>query len=137
MMGHKDLSKIRRIMTKFIFISYPILVLIILFFIYMDFLDPNRPSKRRERLYETRKIGIDIVVALEAYHNEHNQYPKVLDALLPKYLNKVEPPTWGNSGWLYTSGGQGFYLETGYKMMDTLYPAMYYYSSERQWRVND
>jgi hypothetical protein len=73
----------------------------------------------------------------EEYHNEHNQYPKALDGLLPKYLNKVEPPTWGNSGWIYTSVGKGFYLKTGYKMIDILYPAMYYDSSERHWRVND
>ena len=127
---------IKRIFVRFIFWTYPVLVLIILFFIYMDFLDPNSFQKLTARRNQTFKIGIKIVAALEDYHKDFNQYPKDLNEIVPKYIDKIEPATWGDTGWRYISGtGEVFLLQVGFKDGSGIYPRMSYHPRDG-WRTD-
>ena len=128
MVKTKHFDKMKQIGRKFIFISYPIVVLICLFLIYCHIDDNNR----RKKLYETRKEGYKIAVALRQYHNNKNKYPITLGELVPNYLDKLQQPRWGDTGWLYMRSEKDYLLQVGYKSSengDYIYPALHYNSS--------
>ena len=85
---------------------------------------PNRMESDR---LETIAIGDEILKALEACFADHNQYPASLEALVPKYLDTVKEPPWGDSGWIYDA--QIGKISVGYKHRHgSCYPVMYYRS---------
>ncbi len=78
----------------------------------------------------TIDLGNEIVEALEGYYADTGRYPASLDELVPKYLNEIKEPLWGDSGWEY--GGSPAQLKVGYKSRGQLYPMMVY-NSEHGW----
>jgi hypothetical protein len=68
-------------------------------------------------IVESEGRGDRIAAALEAYRQDHGEYAPTLDALVPKYLPVLEPPTAGNGVWRYSRfrfpGGQGYDLSFG------------------------
>ena len=73
----------------------------------------------------TIEIGDELVNALETYYNDKQKYPNSLDDLVPHYLDIVQEPKWGDSGWEYDGGPES--LKVGYKTKHGgLYPQMVY-----------
>ena len=103
-------------------------VIIVLIFIVAVAIFSNWyfPRKSEANRLKTIAIGDEIVNALEAYRLEHGQYPSSLEMLVPKYLDKIKSPPWGNSGWQYMGSPIG--LTVGYKSHGGLYPNMSYHS---------
>jgi hypothetical protein len=119
-----------------IYITYPFLLLLLLFLIYITF---GIFSERNEmpNMLRTMKSGNEIVRGLEACRKDTGQYPQSLNALVPKYLPKLPGPSWGNSGWVYKPSESGFSLEAGFVFGDgdSLYPSLYLISPNR-WRTD-
>lgn len=53
------------------------------------------------RVFESKKIGIEIFVALNSYHHKYGQFPSTLQSLVPEFLNVVKNPTYGTQHWQY------------------------------------
>jgi len=91
----------------------------------------NRPG----RMESTKAIGNKIIGALEAYHADNNEYPVSLDKLVPKYLDKVERPTWGLRVWRYRLSylldRQEYELAVGANR--NYYPVLFYTTKRRAW----
>lgn len=102
-----------------------------LYSIYRDLIE--------EKLIEKTKIqGNEIVDALERYFAENKRYPDSLDKLVPKYLTKIPRPKWGQ-GWRYISGGESFFIETGYKDIlggNEYYPSLQYFIEIHEWLLD-
>ncbi len=58
----------------------------------------------------TRRNGILMAQALNAYHADHHVYPTALEELAPKYLAKVPDDPQSSGGWLYKLTSDGFAL---------------------------
>lgn len=57
---------------------------------------------------------------------------------MPKYIEEINEPLWGTSGWRYEADVNGFSLEVGYVLGDNyLYPVLYYLSWSKKWELND
>src|SRR5262249_57011120 len=69
------------------------------------------PTWTDERKADSMRAGEVLVRAIEAYHKDHNSYPKTLDELLPAYLSKITKPTAGEGQWRYSSTTAGFFLQ--------------------------
>ncbi len=124
-------------MKKCIFISCPIIFLMVLFLVYIDFVEsPLRKSHFQQTEMEAKKI----VAAIERYHSENTKYPEKLEDLVPAYLQELVKPKWGDSGWMYIGSETGFYLEvgniSGIGSREYPYPSLSY-STSRGWYLND
>ncbi len=89
---------------------------------------------RASRMESTKAIGNKIIGALEAYHADNNEYPVSLDELVPRYLDKVERPTWGLRVWEYSLmhlNRQEYELAVGANR--DYYPVLFYTSKGRRW----
>ncbi|MCK4752949.1 MAG: hypothetical protein KAS75_05850 [Planctomycetes bacterium] len=110
----------------------PYIVIIPLFLIALVlFFNWYVPSSLKADRTETVTVGDEIVKALDSYFGDHSKYPNSLEALVPKYLDKVKPPTWGEDGWQYQlngPNGKSFGLKVGYKGRDNSYYPVIYYS---------
>ena len=58
----------------------------------------------------TRKNGVLIAQALNAYHDDNHLYPMTLEELLPKYLTTIPNEPQSPGGWLYKLTSDGFAL---------------------------
>ncbi len=58
----------------------------------------------------TRKNGILMAQALNAFYADHHVYPTALEELAPKYLAEVPDDPQSPGGWLYKITGDGFAL---------------------------
>jgi hypothetical protein len=52
-------------------------------------------------LEESKRLGADIVMALQAHRAQTGTYPAELQDLVPAYLPAVRQPTWGVQRWTY------------------------------------
>lgn len=52
-------------------------------------------------LEQSKEVGAAIVEGLEMYRARHGTYPATLEELVPEYIPRVEPPTWGLERWRY------------------------------------
>ena len=80
-------------------------------------------------------IGDRIVAALEQYRNDIGHYPDRLNDLVPKYIQQIEPPRYGEKKWDYNHrpGENSFGL---YMWGRKAYQDGYLYNSEKkQWEV--
>lgn len=123
--------------TRRWFALRPRIVIIGLFLIAaVLFLNWYAPRSLEADRSETMAIGDEIVEALDRYFSEHGRYPNSFDALVPKYLDKIKAPIWGEA-WQYESyppNGDAFELKVGYKDWgNSYYPVMYYISTEKKW----
>ena len=107
-----------------------ILLVLILGAIFLNCYVQKSSDKNR---LETVAIGNEIVEALESYHVENGQYPESMERLVPKYLNKLKQPLWGEDGWNYElHGPNSFVIKVGYKDWGkSYYPVMYYSSVQK------
>lgn len=108
------------------------------------------------RLEETRRLGAELVAALEAYRADRGEYPETLDDLVPDYLARIERPTWGVGEWTYRryavqadagmaadsadAGGAGdvaYYFTLSVAANEQRYPVLYYDVADRRWVLNN
>jgi len=140
MRSGKGIKKLKRLLRTFVFVTYPLLLLIIAFLIYAMFFDPMAPQNQRRMILDSRIIGTEIIEALDKYQGDTGRYPVSLSELVPKYLDKVKPAPFGDVGWQYRKeDSNGFSLKAGYKLLgdsDYLYPYMLYSSTDQQWMVD-
>lgn len=70
------------------------------------------PGWTQEQVGESMSRARRIIHALGEYYHDHREYPSSLNAISPKYLAVVEPPTTGGKRWKYFSYNQNsaFYL---------------------------
>ena len=61
----------------------------------------------------TEKKGDLVIAALESYYSTHNEYPRTLKKLVPKYLSEIPSPAIGGLDWKYETywKGQSFILK--------------------------
>src|SRR5687767_7171610 len=52
-------------------------------------------------LEDTKQRGSQLVSAIENYRRDNGVYPDSLGALVPKYTQRIEPPSWGLGEWTY------------------------------------
>lgn len=60
----------------------------------------------------TREFGNEIVACLFKYKEENGVYPNYLKQLVPKYINEIKQPVWGELKWRYfpEDNGQSFVI---------------------------
>jgi phosphoglycerol transferase MdoB-like AlkP superfamily enzyme len=141
MAKEKIIKYLERFLSGFMLITYPVVIFIMVMYIYMDYQGSLSYASRHEKLLRTQSIGLEIMAALSNYKNNNGQYPDRLDDLVPNYLEKIEMPPYGNVGWVYSAEPNNFYLGAGYTFpRGTLYPETHYSTKDdlvRIWRVND
>jgi hypothetical protein len=101
------------------------------------------------RLEESKQRGAAIVQALERYRVEAANYPEALDALVPRYLPAIEPPTWGLRRWRYrryavaelarraAPDTSARYFQLSVAANESGYPLLYYDFAGRRWVLNN
>lgn len=96
-------------LAGYFFIS---ILLVLVSLIFYDFVQGRFEPKR---LAETKSRGNQIVSALENYKGKNDSYPKVLEELVPDYLDEIKQPVWGKKMWEYQQAreGQSFNLMVG------------------------
>jgi len=128
--------KAKNALRRFVFISYPILVLICLLCLtYISKVGPLLTAEERADTKDTFDTAGELLSSLEAYFGDHGKYPDSLGDLVPKYLDQIKPPKVGQTGWIYSRGENGnFVLEIGYESYCGLsYPVIYNFIN-RGWR---
>jgi hypothetical protein len=127
LMHNRKIDKAIYLTTRFALISYPILVAICIAFIIYPRSPPPFNEEYRRRQRRTWGTHAEIYGALKAYHDGHGRYPDSLEHLVPEYLNEIELPDIGDSGWIYTRDDKGgFSLELGYDSYCGLsYPVLF------------
>ena len=101
-----------------------------------------------DSLEESKVRGAAIVEALERFRMERNDYPETLDALVPRFLPTIEPPTWGLQRWSYrryrpgevggnTADSSAVYFQLSVPQNENGYPVLYYDITTRRWVLNN
>ncbi len=73
-----------------------------------------------------------VIKALEQYKSDHDIYPKLLEQLIPEYIQAIPLPKSENAtGLEYTSDGSSFTLRFGY--IHPGYNKCAYFSTEKKW----
>jgi hypothetical protein len=62
------------------------------------------------KIAESQRRGDVIVAAIQAYRQRDGRYPHSLEAMVPHFLERVEPPTAGKRMWIYEQDGRGYSL---------------------------
>lgn len=99
---------------------------------------------------ESKEIGAELVAALYRYQSETGAYPDALERLVPEYLPRVRPPTWGLQRWRYrrytaaevaTGGAPAdsarVYFQLSVAASESGYPVLYYDLEARRWVLNN
>jgi hypothetical protein len=101
------------------------------------------------RLEESKERGTAIVEALERHRQDHGDYPRALEALVPRYVASIEPPTWGLRRWRYRPYSAGDvvsgvpadtserYFQLSVAANERGYPVLYYDFTGRRWVLNN
>jgi hypothetical protein len=66
------------------------------------------------RLDDTQKRAERIITALESYKEDNSVYPATLEALVPRYLDRIEPPLIGDR-WEYSAPSAGSEFILGFQ----------------------
>jgi hypothetical protein len=89
-------------------------------------------------LEKTKRQGQELVEALRAYRADHGAYPEALEALVPGYLPKLEPPAWGLGVWRYRRlvaeegrAEEQFFLAA--PANETGFPLLFYDAADGRW----
>jgi hypothetical protein len=105
--------------------------------------------KDEGRIEESKQRGAAIVQALERHRAEEGDYPAVLDALVPRYLAAIDPPTWGLRRWRYrrytaaeiarraAADSSMLYFQLSVAANEGGYPVLYYDFAGRRWVLNN
>jgi type II secretory pathway pseudopilin PulG len=100
--------------------------------------------KDEDSLEESKRRGADIVEALAEYRADHGTYPNQLAMLAPRYVDAVEPPTWGLREWRYRTYTPGAlmhdddrYFQLSVAANESGYPALYYDVRTGRWALNN
>ncbi len=88
----------------------------------------------REREVESLARGDTICAALERCKALSGQHPASLDALVPVYLDRIDPPTLGDRRWRYERHANGGYTLTLWIGPD--YESASRLHGSRQWLIN-
>lgn len=114
-------------------LRWPIIIIGAVLIVAICFLNWYVPRSDEAARAETISIGDEIVKALDSYFGEHGKYPGSLEALVPKYLDEIKAPPWGEA-WKYEAYHKGFLLKTGYRGSgESYYPSMSYDSVGKTW----
>jgi hypothetical protein len=141
MNGNVHTHKAKNALRRFVFISYPILLLICLLCItYILKQGPRLTAEERadmiaEMKYESSTVA-ELMNSLQAYFDDHGKYPDSLGDLVPKYLDRIKPhKRGGQKEWIYSRDENGsFVLGIGYESYCGLsYPVVYNFV-DRGWR---
>ena len=81
-------------------LKLPILIIASLVVAMTCILSWHLPRGLEAARAETIVIGNEIVKALDSYFGEHDIYPGSLETLVPKYLDEIKTPIWGEA-WQY------------------------------------
>jgi len=132
MNGNVRTHKAKNALRRFVFISYPILLLICLLcstYIYIK--GPRLTAEERadmiaEMKYESSTVA-ELMNSLQACFDDHGKYPDSLGDLVPKYLDRIKPYKDGKQEWIYSRDENGnFVLGIGYESYCGLpYPVVY------------
>lgn len=127
-----NIHKAKNALRRFVFISYPILLLICVLCLTYGYkqaypLTAKEKADIRADIKDTFYTAGEIMNSLQAYFDDHGKYPDSLSDLVPKYLDRIKPPKRGQTGWLYSRAEKGnFSLEIGYESYCGLsYPVAY------------
>jgi len=103
------------------------------------------------KVEESKQRGAAIVQALERYRADQGDYPPTLDALVPRYVGTIEPPTWGLRRWRYRRYSAGDvvrgvpapaengkrYFQLSVAANEQGYPVLYYDFAAQRWVLNN
>ena len=59
---------------------------------------------------ETSYCGMELVIALELYRRDHNEYPAALDVLAPQYIDAVPSDPFTGTPMVYQRAGNDYIL---------------------------
>jgi hypothetical protein len=100
-------------------------------------------------LEESKRRGAAIVEALERHRAAEGTYPGTLEALIPSYVTRIHPPTWGLRRWRYrrytaahgthtaATDTSTVYFQLSVAANDRGYPVLYYDIARRRWVLNN
>jgi hypothetical protein len=129
----EKMLSMKRHFRNFILWSYPVIVIVCLVFIGMDswilnngWQELKRDNERRKNTYAASRL---ISGALKNYYdNNGGRSPKSLEELVPKYLDTLPQPSWGDTGWVYRSDGNEVNtFAVGYMHSDRYPPFLYHF----------
>ena len=105
--------------------------------------------KDEGKLEQSKQRGAEIVQALERHRTEQGDYPSTLEALVPRFVPSIEPPTWGLRRWRYRryragdvasnapADSSARYFQLSVAANDRGYPVLYYDFAGRRWVLNN
>jgi hypothetical protein len=82
-------------------------------FSHMVFFLVRIPARKVSQAYDRQEQGernLHVAFALAAYHSDHRNYPKSLDALVPKYLAKAPNDLFTGKPLIYRPSANGYLL---------------------------
>jgi type II secretory pathway pseudopilin PulG len=102
-------------------------------------------------LEDTKQQGALLVAAIESYRRDNGVYPDSLGALVPTYVPRIEPPTWGLREWTYRRYEQRIPPDKVTTPGDTLarffdlsapenpahYPVLFWDVKDQRWVLNN
>ena len=83
--------------------------------------------------YSLRKTylnGVQIVKAIDAYHDKEGKYPECLAQLLPEYLPEIPPSYIDVHEWYYYRTEDAYFLGASLG-----YPVCHYLPATKEWKV--
>lgn len=98
-------------------------------------LDAGSATWTPERIEQSKRIGDRILAACAAYHSEHGQFPPTLESLVPRYIDRIDPPIAGSETWEYSQSRGRCFLSFG--QGKHLYPCYFRSSDKEEWQLND
>ncbi|MHC4153790.1 MAG: hypothetical protein ACYST6_02525 [Planctomycetota bacterium] len=100
------------------------------------YMEERAEERAMAPVYQSMQIGDRIVEALNLYRADTGHYPVSLEMLVPKYLDEIPAPTWGEQFWRYNQDGDGFSLRVMSETGDIL-PFLFYRYREKEWQYDD
>ena len=140
MTNSKKVVSKKQILSRFILVSYPILVLgCVLLLLYWRFYVHHVHQRTVMKRRETLNIVFEIAQALGNYREEHGEPAPSLDTLVPKYLAEIRPSTTDDITWRYVSNSEcehGYDFAIRYSYDAGKYTAMYLLGHDI-WQIDD
>ena len=116
-------------MRKFFYAIIAVLLLLLAMDVVFQKIIPIKVRKGQE-------TGDIIVLALEAYKNDHGRYPERLAELAPDHLAVIPQPKLGLRDWEYKYFAQTGQFQLSSAFNDEGYPSIYYVPDSSGWRFD-
>ena len=89
-----------------------------------------------EAVAASQARGDEIIAAVGRYQADHGVYPQTLDALVPRYLQRILPPDAGDRKWRYEAVDDGRQFNISFAGPNYDDPVCWYDSSRPHWDLD-